>query len=144
MDEFMAAAAIATAHGRLAEGGISIASVSAECGRIGDGGNHRRVRNGDSVTHANIECWQNAGCIGSYEDTILSSTLMPGYLRAGAVVQFGIPKASAGESATVPGVRQWMEFHGVEVVDFDLEECKQLRRQLIGHSPQLWNEDIGK
>lgn len=143
MDEFMAAA-IATAHGRLAEGGISIASVSVERGRIGDGGNHRRVRNGDSVTHAEIDCLRNAGRIGNYEDTMLSSTLMPCFLRAGAVVQFGIPKAIAGKSATVLRARQWIESHSIEVVDFDLEECKQLRRRFIKNSPQLRNEEIGK
>lgn len=118
MDEFMAAA-IAEAQCGLTEGGIPVA-------------------------HAEIDCWRHAGRISSYEDTILYSTLMPCYLCAGAVVQFGIPKVVAGESATFPGARQWMESHSIEVVDLDLEECKQLMRQLIRHFPQLGNEDIGK
>jgi len=69
---------------------------------------------------------------------------MPCYLCAGAVVQFGIKKVYAGESETFPGAREFMESHGVEVIDLNLEECKQLMRQFIQTNPQLWNEDIGE
>jgi cytosine deaminase len=37
-----------------------------------------------------------------------------------------------------------MESHGVEVIDLDLEECKQLMREFIAENPELWNEDIGE
>jgi cytosine deaminase len=36
-----------------------------------------------------------------------------------------------------------MESRGVEVVDLDLPECKQLMRDFIEKNPLLWNEDIG-
>jgi len=58
------------------------------------------VQDGDPVTHAEIDCLRNAGRIGKYKDTTLYSTLMPCYLCAGAVVQFGIKKVIAGESQT--------------------------------------------
>ena len=41
--------------------------------------------------------------ISSFHNTVLYSTLMPCYLCAGAVVQFGIKKVIAGESKTFPG-----------------------------------------
>jgi cytosine deaminase len=69
---------------------------------------------------------------------------MPCYLCAGAVVQFGIKKVIAGESATFPGAKEFMESHGVEVIDLNLDECKQLMSDFIQKNPQLWNEDIGK
>ncbi|MGC1393088.1 MAG: deaminase, partial [Coleofasciculaceae cyanobacterium] len=74
----------------------------------------------------------------------LYSTLMPCYLCAGAVVQFGIKKVIAGESETFAGAKQFMESHGVEVVDLNLDECKQMMSKFIQEKPELWNEDIGK
>jgi cytosine deaminase len=69
---------------------------------------------------------------------------MPCYLCAGAVVQFGIKKVYAGESETFPGAKEFMQSHGVEVIDLSLEECKTLMRDFIEENPSLWNEDIGE
>lgn len=143
MDEFMAAA-IAQAKQGLSEGGIPIGSVLVKDGQIIGQGHNKRVQDSDPVTHAEIDCLRNAGRIGNYNDTTLYSTLMPCYLCSGAVVQFGIKKVIAGESETFPGAREFMESHGVEVVDLNLDECKQLMRDFIQKNPQLWNEDIGK
>jgi cytosine/creatinine deaminase len=138
------AQAIAEAKQGLATGGIPIGSVLVRDGRIVGRGHNQRVQKGDPAGHAEIDCLRNAGRIGSYGDTVLYSTLMPCYLCAGAVVQFGIKKVIAGESATFEGARAFMESHGVEVVDLDLAECKQLMQDFIQAQPQLWNEDIGK
>jgi len=143
MDEFMAAA-IAEAKQGLQEGGIPIGSVLLKNGEIIGRGHNKRVQDSDPVTHAEIDCLRNAGRIGSYKDTTLYSTLMPCYLCAGAVVQFGIKKVIAGESETFSGARELMESHGVEVIDLNLDECKQLMSDFIQNHPQLWNEDIGK
>jgi creatinine deaminase len=53
---------------------------------------------------------------------------MPCYLCAGAIVQFGIKKVIVGESETFTGAREFMESHGFEVVDLNLDECEKLRR----------------
>ncbi|MBE9124834.1 MULTISPECIES: nucleoside deaminase [unclassified Coleofasciculus] len=143
MDEFMAAA-IAQAQQGLREGGIPIGSVLVKNGKIVGRGYNKRVQDNDPVTHAEIDCLRNAGRIGNYKDTTLYSTLMPCYLCAGAVVQFGIKKVVAGESKTFPGAREFMESQGVEVLDLALEECKKLMSDFIQAKPQLWNEDIGK
>jgi cytosine deaminase len=68
---------------------------------------------------------------------------MPCYLCAGAVVQFGIKKVVAGDSRTFPGARDFMEHHGVEVIDLNLKECQQLMKDFIEKKTLLWNEDIG-
>lgn len=143
MDDFMVAA-ISEAKQGLSEGGIPIGSVLVKDEKIVGRGHNKRVQDNDPVTHAEIDCLRNAGRIGNYKGTTLYSTLMPCYLCAGAVVQFGIKKVIAGESATFPGAKEFMESQGVEVVDLNLDECKQLMSQFIEGNPQLWNEDIGK
>ena len=142
MDKFMAVA-IAGAKQGLLEGGIPIGSVLVKNGEILGQGHNKRVQDGDPVTHAEIDCLRNAGRIGNYKDTTLYSTLMPCYLCAGAVVQFGIKKVIVGESQTFAGAKEFMESHAVEVIDLDLDECKQLMSDFIHKHPQLWNEDIG-
>lgn len=137
-------AAIAQAKQGFNEGGIPIGSILVKDNAIIGQGRNKRVQAQDPVTHAEIDCLRNAGRIGNYKDTVLYSTLMPCYLCAGAVVQFGIKKVIAGESQTFPGAREFMESHGVEVIDLDLVECKQLMDNFITKNPQLWNEDIGK
>jgi cytosine/creatinine deaminase len=143
LDKFMQAA-IDQAKEGLSEGGIPIGSVLVKSGVIVGRGHNKRVQKSDPVMHAEIDCLRNAGRIGKYADTVLYSTLMPCYLCAGAVVQFGIRKVIAGESETFPGAREFMESHSVEVTDLHLPECIQLMREFIRNNPELWNEDIGK
>ena len=143
MDEFMELAIVEAKKG-LEEGGIPIGSVLMRNGQVLGRGHNRRVQKASPTLHAEIDCLENAGRIGSYRDAVLYSTLMPCYLCAGAVVQFGIKRVVAGESETFPGAKDFMEEHGVEVVDLDLEECKSLMRDFIKNNPELWNEDIGE
>jgi cytosine/creatinine deaminase len=69
---------------------------------------------------------------------------MPCYLCAGAVVQFGIKKVLVGESETFSGAREFLESCGVEVIDLNLNECKQLMKKFIQTNAELWKEDIGE
>ena len=142
MNEFMNVAILEAQQSRQA-GGIPIGSVLVKDGKIIGKGHNKRVQDGDPVTHAEIDCLRNAGRIGNYRGTTLYSTLMPCYLCAGAVVQFGIKKVIAGESKTFPGAREFMVSHGVEVVDLNLDVCKQMMSDFIATNPELWNEDIG-
>lgn len=137
-------AAIDEAKKGLNEGGIPIGSVLVKDGKIVGRGHNKRVQNGDPITHAEIDCIRNAGRIGHYKDTTLYSTLMPCYLCAGAVVQFGIKKVIVGESKTFPGAVAFMREHGVEVIDLNNEECINMMTTFIAENPTLWNEDIGK
>jgi cytosine/creatinine deaminase len=143
IDKFMAEAIAQAKHG-LSEGGIPIGSVLVKNGKILGRGHNKRVQERDPIAHAEIDCLRNAGRIGNYRETVLYSTLMPCYLCAGAVVQFGIKKVIVGESKTFAGAKAFMESHGVEVINFNLEECQQLMRDFINQNPLLWDEDIGK
>jgi cytosine deaminase len=143
MDPFMQEA-IAEARKGLSEGGIPIGSVLVRQDTIIGRGHNRRVQEGNPVIHAEIDCLRNAGRIGSYRDTVLYSTLMPCYLCAGAAVQFGIQKVVAGESENFTGAREFMEAHGIEVIDLNLAECIRMMGDFIRMNPRLWNEDIGE
>ncbi|HII81350.1 MAG TPA: nucleoside deaminase [Methanosarcina sp.] len=143
MDVYMEAA-IEEARTGLLEGGIPIGSVLVRNGEVIGRGHNRRVQDNDPLAHAEIACLRNAGRIIRYHDTVLYSTLMPCYLCAGAAVQFGIKKVVAGESRTFGGAREFMEAHGIEVIDLDLPECREMMKEFIDRAPEIWNEDIGE
>jgi cytosine deaminase len=139
---FMDAAIQEALLGR-SEGGIPIGSVLERGGLIIGRGRNRRVQDGDPVMHAEIACLHDAGRTRSYRDCTLYSTLMPCYLCAGAVVQFGIPRVVAGESVNFSGARGFLEEHGVEVVDLALPDCIAMMQEYIAANPKIWFEDIG-
>ncbi|MFW6276680.1 MAG: nucleoside deaminase [Bacteroidota bacterium] len=143
MEEYLKEA-IAEAKKGLEEGGIPIGSVLIKNGIIIGKGHNRRVQDVDPMTHAEIDAMRNAGRIRDYSEITIYSTLMPCYMCAGAIVQFGIKKVVAGESATFAGAREFMESHGVEVIDLDNEECKQMMNDFISRKPEVWYEDIGE
>ena len=142
MDIFMLAA-IEEAQKGLATGGIPIGSVLVKNGQIVGRGHNQRVQQGNPIAHGEIDCLENAGRIGSYKNTVLYSTLMPCFLCAGAVVQFGIRKVIVGENQTFQGAEEFMRSQGVEVTNLNDPTCIQLMTDFIQNNPTLWNEDIG-
>lgn len=136
--------AIAQARKGLSTGGLPIGSVLVKDGKVIGRGHNQRVQKGDPMAHAEIDCLQNAGRVGSYAGMTLYSTLMPCYLCSGAVVQFNIKRVLVGESRNFPGGPEFMRAHGVEVADLDDQECVEMMRDFIARNPKLWDEDIGK
>ena len=143
MDTFMREA-IGQAQKSLDEGGIPIGSVLVKDGVLIAKGHNKRVQEDNPILHGEMDCLNNAGRVGSFKDTVIYSTLMPCYMCAGTIVQFKIPKVIVGESETFPGARKFMESHGVEVIDLDLQECKDLMQRFIAQKPEVWYEDIGE
>ena len=137
-------AAIDQAKKSLSEGGIPIGSVLVRDNKIIAKGHNKRVQEKNPILHGEMDCLNNAGRIGSYKNTVIYSTLMPCYMCAGTIVQFNIPKVIVGESRTFSGAREFMESHGVEVIDVDDPSCVQMMEQFIKDKPELWNEDIGE
>lgn len=143
MDEFMQMA-IAQAKKSYKEGGIPIGSVLVKNGKLVAQGHNKRVQENNPILHGEMDCLNNAGRVGSFKDTVIYSTLMPCYMCAGTIVQFKIPKVIVGESETFSGARAFMEQHGVEVIDLNLQECKDLMNNFIKKEPEIWFEDIGE
>lgn len=141
--EFMEAA-MEEARAGLAEGGVPIGAVLVEEGRIIGRGRNRRVQEEDQLIHAEIDCLRRSRLTGGYHGTTLYSTMMPCYLCAGAAVQFGIKRVVAGEAESAPQARGFMEAHGIEVVDLDLQEPKELLAEFISRYPGLWDEFLAE
>lgn len=59
-------------------------------------------------------------------------------------MQFGIKKVVAGESENYHGAKDFHKSKGVEVIDLDLKECKDIMKEFINKNPDLWYEDIGE
>ena len=137
-------AAIDQAKKSLSEGGIPIGSALVKDGKLIAAGHNKRVQEKNPILHGEMDCLNNAGRIGSYRGTTIYSTLMPCYMCAGTIVQFNIKKVIVGESRTFAGAREFMESHGVEVIDLDLPECVTMMEEFIAEKPELWNEDIGE
>ena len=143
MDEFMKLA-LDQARKSLSEGGIPIGSVLVRDGKVIAAGHNKRVQENNPILHGEMDCLNNAGRIGSFRNTTIYSTLMPCYMCAGTIVQFKIRKVIVGESETFSGAREFMEQHGVEVIDLDIQECKDMMNEFIESKPEIWNEDIGE
>jgi len=141
MDKFMQIA-IEEARKGQQEGGIPIGSVLVKDGQVVARGHNKRVQENNPILHGEMDCLNNAGRIGSYRNTVIYSTLMPCFMCAGTIVQFKITKVVVGESQTFNGAREFMESHGVEVVDLNLPECVNMMEDFIREKPELWNEDI--
>ena len=140
-DEFMQAAIDEARLGR-SQGGIPIGSVLIRDGKIIGQGHNKRVQEDSAIKHGEMDCLTNAGRQRSYRDTVIYTTLMPCYMCAGTIVQFKIPKVMVGESRTFGESRAFLESHGVEVIDMDLQECVDMMDEFIEAEPALWNEDI--
>ena len=143
MDPFMKAALVEAIAGKN-EGGIPIGSVLVIDGEIKARGRNRRIQEKSPILHAEIDCLRDAGRLRSYRGAILYSTLMPCYLCAGAVVQFGIRQVVVGDSVNFDGAGAFMREHGVEVSVTDDPECVSLMHDFIVTHTELWNEDIGR
>ena len=83
---------------------------------------------------------------GALPGHTIYSTLMPCNMCAGAVVQSRITKFIVGASENFPernGLKL-LQRHGVEVVDLDLQEAKDLLREFTQRYSEQWSRDIGR
>jgi len=144
MDEFMQAA-ITEARQGLAEGGIPIGSVIVHQGRIIGRGHNRRVQQGSSILHGEMDAFENAGRqpASVYRECVLYTTLSPCAMCSGAILLYGIPKVIVGENRTFMGEEDLLRRRGVSVEVLQNDQCITLMRDFIAAQPTLWNEDIG-
>ena len=137
--------AISSARQSLEEGGIPIGAALLDSeGRVLGVGHNRRLQKDSPILHAEMDCLANASRRHDYSGTTLYSTLMPCYMCAGAIIQFGIPRVVVGESENFSGAKDLLAKHEVEVVDLDDPVCKGLLGDFIVRNPQTWREDIGR
>jgi creatinine deaminase len=144
MDEFLKAA-YAEAQKGLQEGGIPIGSVVVHDGRIIGKGHNRRVQQGSTVLHGEMDALENAGRqpANVYRECTLYTTLSPCPMCSGAILLYGIPKVIVGENITFLGEETLLRDRGVEIEVVQDDSCVKMMKSFIADRPELWNEDIG-
>ncbi|MFT3785644.1 MAG: nucleoside deaminase [Tepidisphaeraceae bacterium] len=151
MDPFLQAAIDEAKLGYSRGHGMPIGSVLVRDGKIIGRGHNKRLLD-QPMTHAEIDCLNNAGQQKTYADCVLYSTLQPCYLCSGAVVQFGIPTVIVGEDRTFPGGEHktcglsgdFLRKHGVSVTVIQDPTCIAMMTEFIQKHPELWFPDIGQ
>ena len=138
-------AALEEARLGLAEGGIPIGSVLVKDGRIVGRGHNRRVQKKSAILHAEMDCLENAGRLkaADYQKCVIYSTLSPCDMCTGTILLYKIPVVVIGENETFRGPEDYSKSRGVELINLNMAECKELMREFIRARPELWNEDIG-
>lgn len=141
----MLAVAIEEARTGLAEGGIPIgAALFSKDGKLVSRGHNRRVQQGDPSVHGETDAFRRAGRQRSYRDLVMVTTLAPCWYCSGLVRQFRIGAVVVGESRTFQGGVEWLKENGIEVIDLDSRECRELLEGYIAEHREVWNEDIGE
>jgi cytosine deaminase len=144
MNSFMQAA-LDEAQMGLAEGGIPIGSVLVFEDRIIGRGHNRRIQQGSSVLHGEMDALENAGRqpAAVYRQCTLYTTLSPCAMCSGAILLYGIPRVTIGENKTFLGEEDLLRSRGVILDVLQDAACIQMMAQFIQSRPELWNEDIG-
>ena len=141
----MLAVALEEARTGLEEGGIPIgAAVFTRGGELVSRGRNRRVQQGDPSVHGETDAFRRAGRQRSYRDLVMVTTLAPCWYCSGLVRQFRFGTLVVGESRNFAGGLDWLRANGVEVIDLDNRECRELLEGYIAKHPEIWNEDIGE
>ncbi|MGD1979836.1 MAG: nucleoside deaminase [Akkermansiaceae bacterium] len=138
-------AAIEEARAGLAEGGIPIGSVIVHHDRIIGRGHNRRVQQGSTILHGEMDAFENAGRqpASIYRECELYTTLSPCPMCSGAILLYGISKVIVGENQTFMGAEDHLRSNGVEVEVRQNADCIRMMQDFIRDQPELWNEDIG-
>ena len=144
MHKFLKAALNEASRG-LQEGGIPIGSVIVHDGEIIGRGHNRRVQQGSTVLHGEMDAFENAGrqAAAVYRECTLYTTLSPCAMCSGAILLYGIPRVVIGENTSFMGEEELLRSRGVDVQVVQDQACVQLMQSFIAEHPELWNEDIG-
>jgi tRNA(Arg) A34 adenosine deaminase TadA len=136
--------AVKEARKSLEEGGIPIGAVLVEDGVIMGRGHNRLIQKDSTILHAEIDCLENAGKLkgSDYRKCTLYTTLVPCQMCSGLILLYNIPRVVAGENETFPGPEKYLKEHGVELINLDLDECKELMAEYINRNPEVWEEEI--
>jgi cytosine/creatinine deaminase len=143
--EQMVSVALEEARFGRTEGGVPIgAALFTRSGNLLSRGHNRRVQQGDPSIHGETDAFRRAGRQHSYRNLVMATTLAPCWYCSGLIRQFRISAVVVGESRTFSGGIEWLRENGIEVIDLDNRECRELLEGFIVEHPEIWNEDIGE
>ncbi len=136
--------AIREAKKSLNEGGIPIGAVLVEDDVIMGRGHNRLLQDESTILHAEMDCLENAGKLkgADYRRCTLYTTLVPCQMCSGLILLYKIPTVVVGENETFPGPEDYLKEQGVELVNLDLDECKELITEYVQENQEVWDEEI--
>lgn len=145
MDMFMQIA-IAEAKQGLQEGGLPIGSVLVHNGKVLGRGHNRRIQQGSTILHGEMDALENAGRLPAsiYKESILYTTLSPCAMCSGTILLYGIPKVVIAENQNFLGEESLLASRGVKLDVLNDDGCILMMSDFIEKNPELWNEDIGE
>ena len=87
---------------------------------------------------------KNAGRLKGtdYKKCTLYTTLSPCEMCSGAIILYKIPRVVMGENKTLKGPEEYLIENGIEVINMDLDVCKNILENFIQKNPDLWDEEI--
>jgi cytosine deaminase len=137
--------AIAAAREGGSQGGVPIGGALVVDGKVLGTGYNKRVQLGSAIRHGETDCLENIGRLPAsvYQKATMYTTLSPCNMCTGAILLYGIPRVVLGENETFMGAEDLLRANGVEVVNLNSQECKDLMAKFIAEKPEVWNEDIG-
>ncbi|MGB9980497.1 nucleoside deaminase [Methanobacterium sp.] len=136
--------AIIEAKKGLDEGGIPIGAVLVKNGKIMGRGHNRLLQKNSSILHGEMDCIENTGKLKGedYKHCVLYTTLSPCEMCSGVILLYKIPKVVMGENETLKGPEDYLIENGVELINLDLKECKNIMKEFIKKNPEVWNAEI--
>lgn len=136
--------AIKEAKKSLKEGGIPIGAVLVQNGKIISRGHNRLIQKGSTILHGEMDCVENAGRLKGteYGKCTLYTTLSPCEMCSGMLLLYKISKVVMGENETLKGSEELLMENGVEVVNLNLPECRNMMQDYIENNSELWSEEM--
>ena len=136
--------AVAEAKKGLNEGGIPIGAVLVKNEEIISRGHNRLLQKNSSILHGETDCIENAGKLkgDDYKHCTLYTTLSPCEMCSGVILLYKIPKVIMGENETLKGPEDYLKENGVNLINLNLKECKDIMNEYIKKNPEIWNAEI--
>jgi tRNA(Arg) A34 adenosine deaminase TadA len=140
------AEALKEAKKALNEGGIPIGAVLVNNGELISRGHNKLLQMESSILHAEVDCIESAGRLSgkNYKTSTLYTTLSPCDMCSGMILLYKIPKVVMGENKTLKGPEDYLMKNGVELINLDMGNCKELIESFIRKNPEVWNREIEK
>lgn len=126
------------------EGGIPIGAVLKYDDIIIGRGHNKLLQSDSSILHGEMDCIENAGRINGedYRKCTLYTTLSPCIMCSGVILLYNIPRVVIGENDTLKGPEDYLRDKGVELINLNLDECKDLMKKYIEKNLEIWNIEL--
>lgn len=136
--------AIKEAEASLNTGGIPIGAVLVREGEIIGRGHNSLLQKNSTILHAEMDCIENSGRLRGedYKKCTLYTTLSPCEMCSGTILLYKIPRVVMGENENLKGPEALLIEAGIELVNLDLSECRELLGNYILQNNDLWEEEI--